>query len=209
MKTLAVATCVTLCGFAITPAAWAAANMDIVATANPAAFARPAAKAVGEIKTASLSTSDESEVKQTKTRKGVRKAKNGALRYESHKRSRVADLIARHAAAAGVPVQLADAVIRIESRYNPAARNGGAVGLMQIKPQTARGLGYAGGAAGLMNPDTNLKYGMRYLAAAYKMSGGDTCATVMRYQSGHYAKRINAANRAYCAKARTIMASGD
>jgi hypothetical protein len=39
------------------------------------------------------------------------------------------------------------------------------------------------------------------------MSGGNTCATVMRYQSGHYAKRINGANMAYCSKARTIMAS--
>lgn len=209
MKTFAVATCVTICGFAMTPAAWAAANMDIVASANPAAFARPAAKDAGEIKTASLSTADDAAAQEPATRKGIKKARNGALGYEVHKRSRVADLIAKHAAEAGVPVQLADAIIRIESRYNPGARNGGAVGLMQIKPQTARGLGYAGGASGLMNPDTNLRYGMRYLAAAYKMSGGDTCATVMRYQSGHYAKRINAANRAYCAKARTIMASGN
>jgi soluble lytic murein transglycosylase-like protein len=204
MKTFAIATCATLCGFAVTPAAWAAANMDVVATANPAAFAKDA----GQVKTASLSTAAETGA-ESATRKGIRKARNGALGYEVHKRSRVADLIARHAAEAGVPVRLADAIIRIESRYNPSARNGGAVGLMQIKPQTARGLGYAGGASGLMNPDTNLRYGMRYLAAAYKMSGGDTCATVMRYQSGHYAKRINAANRAYCAKARTIMASGN
>ena len=149
--------------FAVTPAAWAAANMDIVATANPAAFARPAAREAGEIKTASLSTAATSAAaEEPATRKGIRKSRNGALGYEVHKRSRVADLIAKHAAAAGVPVQLADAVIRIESRYNPGARNGGAVGLMQIKPQTARGLGYAGGAAGLMNPDTNLRYGMRY-----------------------------------------------
>ncbi len=122
-------------------------------------------------------------------------------------KGRYRDLIARHAAANGIPFSLADAVIRIESRYNPHARNGGAVGLMQIKPQTARGLGYSGGAAGLTNPDTNLRYGMKYLAQAYRMSGGSTCATVMRYQSGHYARRASAANRAYCGKAQSIMAS--
>lgn len=122
-------------------------------------------------------------------------------------RGRYRDLIARHAQANGIPFELADAVVRIESRYNPSAHNGGAVGLMQIKPQTARGLGYAGGAGGLTNPDTNLRYGMLYLAQAYRMSGGNTCATVMRYQSGHYATRMSGANRSYCSKARTIMAS--
>ncbi len=130
-----------------------------------------------------------------------------ALGYDAGSRGRVHAMIAKHAAANGVPVDLADAVVRIESRYNPSARNAGAVGLMQIKPQTARGLGYSGGAAGLMNPETNIRYGMLYLAQAYRMSGGDTCATLMRYQSGHYARRANGANRAYCAKARTIMAS--
>ncbi len=29
------------------------------------------------------------------------------------------------------------------------------------------------------------RYGMKYLAMAYKMAGGDTCRTVMKYQSGH------------------------
>jgi soluble lytic murein transglycosylase-like protein len=117
-----------------------------------------------------------------------------------------AALIARHAAENGVPFALADAVVRIESRYNPSVQNGGAIGLMQIKHQTARGVGYGGSAAGLRQPDTNLRYGMKYLAQAYRMSGGDTCATVMRYQSGHGAVRANGANRAYCAKARIIMA---
>ena len=125
----------------------------------------------------------------------------------SGERGAYRDLIAKHAAANGVPFALADAVVRIESRYNPKVRHGGAVGLMQIKPQTARGLGYGGGADGLLHPDTNLRWGMLYLAQAYRMSRGDTCATVMRYQSGHATTRMNGANRVYCAKARTIMAS--
>ena len=132
---------------------------------------------------------------------------NGTLSRAAGEQGAYRDLIAKHAAANGVPFPLADAVVRIESRYNPSVRNGGAVGLMQIKPQTARGLGYSGGAAGLLHPETNVRWGMLYLAQAYRMSRGDTCATVMRYQSGHATTRMNGANRVYCAKARTIMAS--
>ncbi|MFC5419991.1 lytic transglycosylase domain-containing protein [Bosea eneae] len=113
-------------------------------------------------------------------------------------------LVARHAAANGVPFALADAVVRIESRYNPRAANAGNYGLMQIRHQTARGVGYNGGAAGLLDADTNARYAMKYLGQAYKLAGGDTCRTVMKYQSGHMATRMSGANRTYCAKVRTI-----
>lgn len=113
-------------------------------------------------------------------------------------------LVARHAAANGVPFSLADAVVRIESRYNPRASHAGNLGLMQIRHQTARGIGYGGGAAGLLDAETNARYGMKYLAQAYKLAGGDTCRTVMKYQSGHMAVRMSGANRTYCAKVRSI-----
>lgn len=116
-------------------------------------------------------------------------------------------LIAQHAKEQGIPVSLADAVIRVESRYNPQARNGSYIGLSQISHRTARGIGYGGSVAGLFDPDTNLRYGIKYLAQAYRLAGGDTCGTVMRYQSGHAAKGMNAANRVYCGKVRTIVAS--
>jgi soluble lytic murein transglycosylase-like protein len=136
-----------------------------------------------------------------------RLAKMRAPGFEGGARNRYHDLVAKHAAQNGIPFALADAVIRVESRYNPAASNGGAVGLMQIKPRTARGLGYSGATEGLHNPETNILYGVKYLAQAYRMAGGDTCGTVMRYQSGHYAKHMSGANRVYCAKIRTIYAS--
>jgi soluble lytic murein transglycosylase-like protein len=113
-------------------------------------------------------------------------------------------LVARHAAANGVPFALADAVVRIESRYNPRAANAGNYGLMQIRHQTARGVGYSGGAAGLLDAETNASYAMKYLGQAYRLAGGDTCRTVMKYQSGHMATRMSGANRAYCGKVRTI-----
>jgi soluble lytic murein transglycosylase-like protein len=116
-------------------------------------------------------------------------------------------LVARHAAANGVPFSLADAVVRIESRYNPRAANAGNYGLMQIRHQTARGMGYTGGVGGLLDPETNARYAMKYLAMAYRAAGGDTCRTVMKYQSGHMATRMSGANRTYCAKVRTMTAS--
>jgi soluble lytic murein transglycosylase-like protein len=115
-------------------------------------------------------------------------------------------IVARHAAANGVPFSLADAIVRVESRYNPRASHAGNFGLMQIRHQTARGMGYSGGAGGLLDAETNARYGMKYLALAYKLAGGDTCRTIMKYQSGHMATRMSGANRTYCAKVRTITA---
>jgi soluble lytic murein transglycosylase-like protein len=117
-------------------------------------------------------------------------------------------LVDREARANGVPVALARAVVRIESNWNTRMTGrAGEVGLMQIKQQTARGVGYGGSRAALYEPATNIKFGMRYLAGAYRLAGGDTCGTVMRYQGGHGATRMSSAARTYCSKARTIMAS--
>ncbi len=118
----------------------------------------------------------------------------------------VAQMLARHAQANGVPIKLAMAVVRIESRGNPRASNHGALGLMQIKYGTARAAGFAGPAMGLFVAETNLRYGMKILGQAYKAAGGDTCGALMRYQSGHLARHMTASNRAYCSKARAIMA---
>lgn len=118
----------------------------------------------------------------------------------------LSELITKHAKENGVPPALATAVVRIESRFNPNARGGSAIGLMQIKVDTARSLGFAGGAAGLLRPDTNLHFGMKVLADAYRASNGNLCMTLARYQSGHRVTRMSAANRAYCARARQMMA---
>jgi soluble lytic murein transglycosylase-like protein len=137
----------------------------------------------------------------------ARRHKERALQFSEGAQSGLRSMIAREAGANGVPVALADAVVRIESRYNPRAAHGGAMGLMQIKPQTARGMGFSGSASALLTPETNLRYGMKYLGLAYRLSHGDTCQTVMRYQSGHYAARMSGANRVYCGKAKAIMAN--
>lgn len=119
-----------------------------------------------------------------------------------------ADMIARHASANGVPVSLAKAVIRVESNFRANARGrAGEVGLMQIKPATARGLGYSGSTKGLYDPETNIKWGMKYLGMAHKLGGGATCNTILKYNAGHGAKRMNPVSAAYCSKVKRELAS--
>ncbi len=57
---------------------------------------------------------------------------------------------------------------------------------MQIKLATARGLGYTGDAEGLRDPNTNLTYGVKYLAGAYRVANGDHDRAVHYYAAGYY-----------------------
>ncbi len=123
------------------------------------------------------------------------------------RRAAVLPAVRRHAGANAVPLELALAVIEIESGFNPRARGrAGEVGLMQIKPRTARGLGYRGSASGLYEADVNLRWGMIYLGRARQLAGGDICGTILRYNAGHGARRMNRVSRAYCGKVERILA---
>ncbi len=105
----------------------------------------------------------------------------------SAQRAAYSELVARHASANGVPVELVHRVIMRESRYNPTlVGRGGTIGMMQIKLATARGLGYTGTAEGLRDPDTNLTYAVKYLAGAYHAANGDHTRAVAYYASGYY-----------------------
>jgi Transglycosylase SLT domain len=96
-------------------------------------------------------------------------------------------LIVQHAKANNVPPSLVHRIIIRESRYNArAVGRGGALGLMQIKHATARALGYSGPADGLLDADTNLTYGVRYLAGAYRVAGGDQNQAVGYFARGYY-----------------------
>jgi soluble lytic murein transglycosylase-like protein len=117
-------------------------------------------------------------------------------------------IIERHAASNGVPVSLAKAVIMIESRFQPnQVGRAGEIGLMQIKPSTARMMGYSGSIKGLHDPETNIKYGMKYLAMARNLGDGTTCGTILKYNAGHGAKRMNPISAAYCGKVKVQLAA--
>jgi soluble lytic murein transglycosylase-like protein len=70
------------------------------------------------------------------------------------------DIIDRVAAEQGVDVKLVRALIKVESAYQPRARsNKGAMGLMQLMPETARQ--YA--VVNPYDPESNIQAGVRYL----------------------------------------------
>ncbi|MEH2525932.1 transglycosylase SLT domain-containing protein [Bradyrhizobium sp. AZCC 1620] len=103
----------------------------------------------------------------------------GRAQYES--------MVANHARANNVPEALVHRIIVRESKYHPGlVGRGGTIGLMQIKLATARGLGYTGDAAGLRDPDTNLAWGIKYLAGAYRAANSDHSRAVRYYASGYY-----------------------
>ncbi len=96
-------------------------------------------------------------------------------------------LVAKHAKANAVPAALVHRVIVRESRYRPdLVGRGGTIGLMQIKLATAHGLGYTGDADGLRDPDTNLTYGVKYLAGAWRAANGDHDRAMHYFASGYY-----------------------
>jgi soluble lytic murein transglycosylase-like protein len=103
--------------------------------------------------------------------------------------SRVASLdglIAKYASQYNVPESLVRRVIQRESGYNPSARNGAHLGLMQIRHDTAMSMGYRGSASGLLDAETNLKYAVKYLAGAYVVGGRNPDQAMRNYSRGYY-----------------------
>lgn len=108
----------------------------------------------------------------------------------------------------GVPFELVDAVMRIESAYNPLASGAaGEVGLMQIMPPTARLLGHQGTNQDLAVPETNIRLGATYLAGAWKLGKQDICTAVMKYRAGHNETRFSVLSVRYCVRVREHLAS--
>jgi soluble lytic murein transglycosylase-like protein len=95
-------------------------------------------------------------------------------------------LISKHAQRYGLPESLLRRVVKRESGGNPRLRHGPYIGLMQMRLDTARGMGYSGGAEGLLDADTSLTYGAAYLANAWRVSGGNADRAVSLYAGGYY-----------------------
>lgn len=72
-------------------------------------------------------------------------------------------LIDRNAKRYGLDTALVHAVIKVESNYNPKAVSiAGAIGLMQLLPETAADYGVESREA-LFDPEVNVKAGVRHL----------------------------------------------
>ncbi len=77
--------------------------------------------------------------------------------------------ITHHAKLNKIPESLIHRVVQRESKYDPTLRHGPYWGLMQIRHDTAKSMGYSGPPIGLLDPETNLTYAVAYLANAYRV----------------------------------------
>ena len=110
------------------------------------------------------------------------------------------------AAKAGLPYDLADAVMKVESGYDPTRIGGvGEIGLMQVRPATAAMLGFRGTNADLAVPATNIHYGVAYLAEAWRRAAGDVCRTLMKYRAGHGQEAMSPRSVEYCSRAKAHL----
>lgn len=116
----------------------------------------------------------------------------GFVEAPARSSSGVDGLIGKYASAYGVPESLVRRVVARESGFNPGARNGPYYGLMQIRHDTARSMGYRGEPSGLLDAETNLKYAVKYLRGAYLVARSNPDMAVRFYASGYYydAKRM-------------------
>jgi hypothetical protein len=108
-------------------------------------------------------------------------------------------LLWTHAEQNSVPPLVAEAVAHVESRFHPfKIGKVGEIGLMQIRPSTAAMLGFHGNFIELTEPATNIKYGVAYLARAWRLADGDLCRALMKYRAGHRATHMTRLSIRYC-----------
>ncbi len=92
----------------------------------------------------------------------------------------VIDVATRH----NIESELISAIIHVESYYNPRAESSaGALGLMQLMPETARRYG----VSNRQNPEQNIEGGVRYLSELMSMFGNDLNLVLAAYNAGENA----------------------